>query len=64
VIITLGKETRKEGGNSSSNCHGQSSSTTMDSKDANTTSRKPDKNKTTRYTLLGDLEYKAPKIGV
>jgi hypothetical protein len=36
----------------------------MDSEDTNRTKRKPEKNKKTRYVLLGDLEYKAPKTGV
>jgi hypothetical protein len=36
----------------------------MDSKDTNTIRRKPQKNKKTKYVLLGDLEYKAPKTDV
>jgi hypothetical protein len=30
----------------------------------NMTRKKPEKNKKTRYVLLGDLKYKAPKTGV
>jgi hypothetical protein len=36
----------------------------MDLQDTNKTRRKPNKTKKAIYVLLGDLKYKAPKIGV